>query len=212
MTSTRSDIETQIADDLARSDLSSQITAAVNTAIRSYRFERLGFNEAYKVTATLSTSADVMTLDSLSVRFRKLDRVRIVRAAGDYLDLYHRDYDWIMSRQDVRVTCQPVEYAVYNSALHFDSMADQDYTLLLDGLKELGSAASASYSAGDTSAWFNDARELIRHRAKRELYANVLKDMELAAAAGAAEKEALRILKAEMGEQISTGFIRPTEF
>jgi len=208
---TRSTIEAQIADDLARSDLTGQITAAVNTAIRSYRFERLGFNEAYKVTATLSTSADVMLLTSLPVRFRKLDRVRIVRAAGDYLDLYHRDYDWIMSRQDVRVVCQPVEYAVYNSAIHFDSMADQDYSLLFDGLKELGNA-SASYSANDTSAWFNDARELIRHRAKREVYANVLKDMELAAAAGAAEKEALRILKAEHGEQISTGFIRPTEF
>ena len=211
MTSTRSDIEAQIADDLARSDLTSQITAAVNTAIRSYRFERLGFNEAYKVTATLSTSADTMTLASLSVRFRKLDRVRIVRAAGDYLDLYHRDYDWIMSRQDVRVLCQPVEYAVYNAAIHFDSMADQNYTLLMDGLKELGTP-SASYSANDTAAWFNDARELIRHRAKREVYANVLKDMELAAAAGASEKDALRILKAEMGEQISTGFIRPTEF
>jgi hypothetical protein len=208
---TRSDIETEIADDLARTDLTSQITAAVNTAIRSYRFERLGFNEAYKVTATLSTSADVMTLASISVRFRKLDRLRIVRAAGDYLDLYHRDYDWIMSRQDVRVVCQPAEYAVYNNAIHFDSMADQDYTIYLDGIKELGNA-SASYSAGDTSAWFNDGRELIRHRAKRELYANVLKDMELAAAAGAAEKEAHRIIKAELGEQISTGFIRPTEF
>jgi hypothetical protein len=207
----RTTIEAQVADDLARSDLTSQITAAVDTAIRSYRFERLGFNEAYKVTATLSTSADVMTLASISVRFRKLDRLRIVRAAGDYLDLYHRDYDWIMSRQDVRVVCQPAEYAVYNNAIHFDSMADQDYTILLDGIKELGNA-SASYSAGDTSAWFNDGRELIRHRAKRELYANVLKDMELAAAAGAAEKEAHRIIKAELGEQISTGFIRPTEF
>lgn len=208
---TRSDIEAEIADDLARTDLTSQITAAVNTAIRSYRFERLGFNEAYKVTATLSTSADVMTLASISVRFRKLDRLRIVRAAGDYLDLYHRDYDWIMSRQDVRVVCQPAEYAVYNNAIHFDSMADQDYTLYLDGIRELGNT-SASYSAGDISAWFNDGRELIRHRAKRELYANVLKDMELAAAAGAAEKEAHRIIKAELGEQISTGFIRPTEF
>jgi len=208
---TRNDIEAQIADDLARSDLSGQITAAVNTAIRSYRFERLGFNEAYKVTATLSTSADVMALSSLSVRFRKLDRIRLVRTAGDYLDMYHRDYDWIMSRQDVRVTCQPVEYAIYNANIHFDSMADQDYTLLLDGIKELGNP-SASYSAGDTSAWFNDARELVRHRAKRELYANVLKDMELASAAGAAEKEAYRIIKSELGEQISTGFVRPTEF
>lgn len=211
MTSTRSDIEAQIADDLARSDLTSQITAAVNTAIRSYRFERLGFNEAYKVTATLSTSADVIALSALSVRFRKFDRIRLVRTAGDYLDLYHRDYDWIMSRQDVRVTCQPAEYAVYNSTIHFDSLSDQDYTLLLDGIKELGNA-SASYSANDTSAWFNDAAELIRHRAKRELYANVLKDMELAAAAAASEREALRIIKAEMGEERSTGFIRPTEF
>ena len=208
---TRSDIEAQIADDLARSDLTSQITAAVNAAIRAYRFERLGFNEAYKVTATLSTSADVMLLPSLSVRFRKLDRIRLVRTAGDYLDMYHRDYDWIMSRQDVRVLCQPIEYAIYNSTIHFDSMADQNYTLLFDGIKELGNA-SASYSADNASAWFNDARELIRHRAKREVYANVLKDMELAAAAGAAEKEAHRIIKAELGEVISTGGIRPTEF
>ena len=208
---TRSTIEAQIADDLARGDLTGQITAAVDTAIRSYRFERLGFNEAYKVTATLSVSADVLPFTSLSVRFRKMDRIRLIRNAGDYLDLYHRDYDWIMSRQDVRVLCQPVEYAIYNSTIHFDSLADQTYTLLIDGLKELGNA-SASYSAGDNSQWFNDGRELIRHRAKREIYANILKDMELAAASGAAEKDALRTLKAEIGEQNSTGFIRPTEF
>lgn len=212
MTQTRQQLEAQIADDLARSDLSSQITAAVTAAIRAYRFERLGFNEAYKVTATLTTSSDTMLLTSLSVRFRKFDRVRLVRTAGDYLDLYHRDYDWIMSRQDVRVVCQPAEFAIYNNAIHFDSMADQTYTLYLDGLKDLSNAASATYSAGDTTAWFNDARELIRHRAKREVYAHVLKDMELAAAAGAAEKEALRMLKAEAGEERSTGSIRPTEF
>ena len=209
---TRSEVEAQIADDLARSDLTSQITAAVNTAIRAYRFQRLGFNEAYRVTATASISADFLALSDVSVRFRKIDRIRLVRNAGDYLDLYHRDYDWIMSRQDVRVICQPVEYAIYNNTIHFDSMADQTYTLLIDGIKELGSAASASFSAADSSAWFNDARELIRHRAKRELYANVLKDMELAAAAGASEKDALNTLKGELGEQNGTGFIRPTEF
>lgn len=209
---TRSQVEAQIADDLARSDLTSQISDAVNTAIRAYRFERLGFNEAYRVTATLSISADYLALSSVSVRFRKIDRLRLVRSAGDDLDLYHRDYDWIMSRQDVRVLCQPAEYAVYNNTIHFDSVADQTYTLYLDGLKDLSNAASATYSAADTAAWFNDGRELIRHRAKREIYAHVLKDMELAAAAGAAEKDALRILKAEAGEERSTGHIRPTEF
>jgi len=209
---TRSDIEAQIADDLARSDLSSQITAAVTAAIRAYRFERLGFNEAYRVTATASSSTDFLTLTALPVRFRTIDRLRLVRTSNNYLDLYRRDYDWIMSRQDVQIICQPTEYAIYNGTILFDSLADATYTLLIDGIKELGSAASASYSTGDSSAWFNDARELIRHRAKREVYANVLKDMELAAAAGAAEQEALRTLKAEVNSQNTTGFIRPTEF
>lgn len=209
---TRTDIEAQIADDLARSDLSSQITNAVNAAIRAYRFERLGFNEAYRVTATASISLDTLALSSLSVRFRKIDRVRLLRDAGDYLDLYRRDYDWIASRQDNRALGMPIEYAVYNDQILFDSVADQSYTLSIDGIKELGTGTTATFSAGDASAWFNDARELVRHRAKREVYAHVLKDMELAAAAGAAEKDALGMLKAELGQMATTGFIRPTEF
>lgn len=209
---TRSDIEAQIADDLARTDLSTQITRGVDAAIRAYRFERFGFNEAYRVTATASVSLDTLALSDVSVRFRKIDRLRLIRDAGDYLDLYRRDYDWIMSRQDVRVLALPVEYAVYNNTIHFDSLADQTYTLLIDGIKELGTGTTASYSAGDTSAWFNEARELIRHRAKREVYAHVLKDMELASAAATAEKDAYNTLKAEAGQQETTGFIRPTEF
>lgn len=209
---TRTDIEAQIADDLARSDLSTQITNGVNAAIRAYRFERLGFNEAYRVTATASVSVDFLALSDVSVRFRKIDRLRLIRDAGDYLDLYRRDYDWIMSRQDPRVLSMPIEYAVYNNTIQFDCIADQTYTLLLDGVIELGTGTTASFSAGDASAWFNDARELVRHRAKREVYAHVLKDMELASAAASAEKDAYNTLKAELGEVATTGLIRPTEF
>lgn len=208
----RTDIEAQIADDLDRTDLSTQITNAVNAAIRAYRFERLGFNEAYRVTATASISADFLALSEISVRFRKIDRLRLVRTAGDYLDLYRRDYDWIMSRQDVRVVCQPAEYAIYNETIQFDSMSDATYVLLLDGIKELGTGTTASFSANDASAWFNDARELIRHRAKREVYAHVTKEMDLASAAAAAEKDAFNTLRSEINQQESTGFIRPTEF
>ena len=209
---TRSTIEAQIADDLARSDLSTQITNAVDAAIRAYRFERLGFNEAYRVTATASVSANYLALSDISVRFRKIDRVRLLRDSGDYLDLYRRDYDWIMSRQDDRVLSMPIEYAVYNNTIHFDTIANDTYTLAIDGVKELGTGATASFSAGDASAWFNEARELVRHRAKREVYAHVLKDMELASAAAAAEKDAYNVLKSELGQVESTGFVRPTEF
>ena len=208
----RSTIEAQIADDLARTDLGSQITNGVTAAIRAYRFERFGFNEAYRVTTTLSTSTAFIALTSITPRFRKVERIRILRSGNVYLDMYRRDYDWLMSRQDAYALTMPLEFAVYNEAIHFDSFSDQNYTLLLDGIKELTTSTTASYSAGDTSAWFNDARELIRHRAKREVYAHVLKDMELASAAMAAEKDAYQALKAEMGVAETTGFIRPTEF
>jgi hypothetical protein len=117
-----------------------------------------------------------------------------------------------MSRQDANTTTQPVEYCVYNDTIHYDSAADQTYTLYLDGVKDLGEGTTLSYSAASTAAWFNDGRELIRHRARREIYSHVLKDFELAAAAKGAEDEAKRILKGDHGEQAGTGSIRPTEF
>ena len=38
--------------------------------------------------------------------------------------------------------------------------------------------SSATYSQSSAAAWFNDGRELIRHRAKREIYAHLLKTKE----------------------------------
>ena len=208
---TRYQLEQQIADDLDRADLTNQISNAVETAIRSYRFERLPFNEAYKVTATLTASEISIALADLPTRFRKIDRIRLKRNAIDNMQLDRRDYEWIMDRQDYVVTSLPTEYAVYNNTIYFDCPADQTYTIFIDGIRELGSS-SASYSTSDTSAWFNDARELVRHRAKAEIYAHVLKDMELASAAKAAERDALNTLKGEANEMNATGFIVPTEF
>jgi hypothetical protein len=209
---TRQDIENEIADDLDRSDLSSQITNAVNAAIRAYRFERLTFNESYRVTATLSISLATLALSDVTPRFRRIDRIRLQRAAGDYLDLYKRDYGWIMARQDVPTVAQPVEYCVYNNTIHFDSVADDSYTLLMDGIADTGTGSSGTFTAQSSAAWFNEGRQLVRHRAKREIYAHVLKDIELASVAKGAEDDALRILKAEQSEQNGTGYIRPTEF
>ena len=209
---TRTGLESQIADDLARSDLTVQIGEAVQTAIDAYSNERFWFNEAYRVTATLSISAATIAMSALSVRFLEFDRVRLLRTAGNFIDLYKRDYDWIMSRQDAVTVTQPAEYSLYGDYIQFDSYADQAYTLYIDGLKSLGNAASNTYSASDSTTWFSDARELIRQRAKRELYANVIKDIELAGASAAAEQDAFNALKGKTNQRVSTGSIRPTEF
>ena len=40
----------------------------------------------------------------------------------------------------------------------FDTIANESYTLSIDGIKELGTGTTASFSAADASGWFNEAR------------------------------------------------------
>jgi membrane carboxypeptidase/penicillin-binding protein len=186
----------------------------VEVAIRAYQEERFFFNEAYRVTATLSSSIATIAMTAIGTRFYDFDRVRLLRSTGNYIDLYQRDYDWVMSRQDAVTYTQPAEWCLYNETVHFDSNADQAYAIVFDGLKSLGSTATDSYSVSSSVSWFSTsgARELIRHRARRELYMHVLKDNDLAAAAKMAEDDAYDTLKTRTNARTSTGFLRPTEF
>lgn len=212
MSKTRAQLEALIADDLARSDLTTQISYAVQTAIEAYEEEPFWFNTNYRVTATLSSSANYIAVSALPARFLKFDRVRVTLNSGRDIDLYERDYDWIMARQDVVTYAIPMEYCIYNQKMLFDSNADANRTIIMDGLVSLGSAASNSYSTADSTAWFNEARELVRHRAKREIYQHTLKDADMASSAKIAEDDAFNTLKTKTNQRASTGYVRPTEF
>lgn len=212
MAATRSIVEAEIADDLQRNDLATQITKAVDTAIRAYEEERFFFNEADKVSVTLSSSVCFIAQSALPVRFSKLDRVRVVKSATFYDELCKRDCAWIMAQQDIITSGQPYEYCVYSERLQFDNYADINYTLILDGIKSLSGNASDTFSASSGVAWFNQGRELVRHRAKREIYMHVLKDANLAAMAKLAEQEAFDTLKGKTNARVATGIIRASDF
>lgn len=212
MAKTRTQLEAKIADDLIRSDLTTQITDAVEIAIKAYEDEPFWFNTVFRTSATLSSSVAFIALSSLTTRFLDFNRIRVTTSGNSEIDLYRRDYRWIMTRQDDPTYAIPLEYCIYDEKLMFDSYADQDRTLHMDGIVSLGSTASDSYSAGDTTAWFNEARELIRHRARREIYMHVLKDGDLAGSAKIAEDDAFNTLKSKTNQRASTGFLRPTEF
>lgn len=209
---TRADLETKIADDLARDDLTTQITEAVDTAIRAHENDRYWFNEKYAVTATLSTSTASMELTTFAYTFLEFDRVRLVRTASTYWDLIKRDYSWVMDRQDVLVTTQPLEYTVYNDSLHFDAYADQNYPIIVDGIISLANLASASFSQGDTAAWFNAARDMIRASAKKEIWLHVLDEPDKAGAMASIEMSQHDKLLAKTNQKTSTGIIRPVEW
>lgn len=206
---TRASLAATIADDLDRSDLTTQIDAAISDAVARYESERFVFNEAQNITHTFSSSVDVVLMTELPVYFVKIDRFRMRYAGSQNLsDLIPRDYQWLMDGQDAKALCRPLEYCIYANALNFDSLPDQSYVGIIDGVRRLASATS---TASDAGAWFNDARNLIRARAKVDLNINVIRDAEEAVRMQAVEDREYRMLKQKLNTRAS-GRVRPTEF
>lgn len=210
---TKADLAAKIADDLARSDLSTQITDAINYSIKRYERERFWFNDQDNITATLTISAAQLALSDIPVKLFQIDRVRLELSSSTYLDLYPRDRNWIAARQDIQLTSMPVEYCVYDEALQFDSIADQSYRLVLDGVVSIAdTATSNSYSNGSAATWFNEARDMIRADAKRDLYTHVIKDFEFAARMNETAQYEFNQLKGRTNRIRKSGQIRPTRF
>lgn len=210
--STRYQLEQQIIDDIDRTDLATQVSRAVETAIRMHEHDRYWFNTVYATTATLSSSTAFIPFADLPYRFLEIDRIRLQRNTNYYWDLIARQRDWLFDRQDVIIYTQPSDYAIYADSIQFDNYADQSYPLIMDGLVSLGNTASNSFSTSSSVAWFGEARDLIRASAKKDLLIHVIKDPEQAVAMGVVEKGVKEILKAKANQRAATGQIRPVDW
>ena len=210
--STLSDLKARIADDLDRSDLSSQIAAAVRDAIEYYESERFSFNEVHSQTGTFSTSVDAIPLTSLPFYPLKIDRIRAQYSGSTNLtDLWPVNYEALLESQDAKAVCRPLEFCVYAEKLLLDSLPDDDYTFVMDGVKRLASGSTNSYAADSSVAWFNEAEPLIRARVKADLYTNLLKDEKQAAIQNGVEAREFRRLKQKMNTR-NSGRFTPTTF
>lgn len=203
--STRYVLEQQIADDLDRVDLTTQVSRAVETAIRMHEHDRYWFNTVYAVTATLSSSTAFIPFTELPRRFLEIDRIRLVRNTSYYYEMIQRDRDWLFDRQDVIVYTEPSEFTVYADSLQFDNYANQSWPLLVDGLVSLGNTASNTYSISSSVAWFGEARDMIRASAKKDLLMHVIKDPEQAVAMGVFETGVKNILKSKANQRAASG-------
>jgi hypothetical protein len=206
--STKDDLRAQIADDLARSDLTTQIETAIKHAVRSYETDRFWFNEVTGSTVTLSTSVAMIDLATLVPTWFKFDRIRRMLSANNYVDLIPRDYAYIMASQDTALLTTPLEYCIYGNAIQFDCRAAADYTLVLDGVRRISTASAST----DATAWFNEGVDLIRARTKKDLGLHVIMDADLTTAMDAAERLAYSTLKGRTNRLKSSGVIRASDF
>jgi hypothetical protein len=201
-------LQSRIADEIARSDLTSQIQGAIKDAIRHYERTRFYFNETtnnfntvagqeYYGAAALADIPNMIAIDSMKIAVN----------GGDYT-LRRYDFDHIEEISDpVTSSGDPDAYCYFNKQIRLYPIPNSAATITVAYHKRF-SELSAS---GDTNPWVDDAEELIRTRAKRNLYLHVIRDKAQADDLAETEAGLASALLGETAGRALTG-LRPTVF
>ncbi len=213
-------MKSRIADDLARSDLTSQIASAITTAIEAYQDNRFFFNESRDITfdtvpdqqfydaTDQSDIPDLINIDWMTVLINTNDLRTLVRR-----DPQRLDYD----AGNTSSTNQPYSYTYYQQKIRLYPIPSGVWPVRIQGHIKANAPANGTEA---NNPWMTYAERLIRSRAKYELAVHVIRDMELASlmsphprpagmTVGHEAWAAFEELKNRTGKMHSTGTIRP---
>lgn len=201
-------MKARIADELARSDLTSQITSAITTAIEAYQTDRFFFNESRTVTFSTVSGQDFYgsAANGSIPDLLNIDWITILISAGNLWPLEYRppeeiDYD----AGNTSSTGQPYDYTYYQQQIRLYPSPNQVWTVRVQG--QVLTAIPATDDEAN-NPWMTYGERLIRSRAKMELAMHLLRDDTLAATMRGAETEAFKQLKGRTNRQVSRGRIR----
>lgn len=210
--STYTEMQALIADDLDRSDLTSQIQRAIKHAIQHYEKQRFFFNESRALTFStvdgqeFYTSADSSDIPNLLM----IDIAKLTVSAGDAYELDRVPYSEL-EHDSSNVTIdegRPTAIAYFGKQIRLYPIPDAVYTVRISGVFALAELSAGS----DENVWLTDAKQLIRARSLWELYTFTIKDPQSAQLMETAEAKELGKLLTETSSRKATGTMKPTQF
>lgn len=208
---TQTVMKARIADELARSDLTSQIAYAISDSIERYQSDRFWFNESRDLTFSTVANQEYYTSsdNSLIPDLYEIDGLFItVNSTVRQLPAY-KPQDMEELSDNGAQTGEPYAYCYFQKKIRLFPVPTQTYTVRVMGHVKVAAPASDGEAS---NSWMTDAERLIRARAKYELALNVLRDDALATTMAAAVNEAYDQLKGRTNKQTGTGTICPTQF
>jgi hypothetical protein len=162
-------LQARIADELNRSDLTSQIALEIASAIRHYERQRFWFNEVRD-----TSLVTVPNVASIAAPTTMVEGLRLDLNYGTHL--YPLEYEAWKDFEDYGgadtgfTPGVPQRYGYFADQFWFLPVPDQAYSLTLSGVERLADLVNGS----DSNAWTTDGEELIRMRAKQAVRINYL--------------------------------------
>ena len=204
------DIIALVADDLARTNLNSQIGNEINAAIREFDTKRVWFNETRDLTFnTVAAQAEYTTADNSNIP-------NLIRIDGMFSTLNSND-KWLLKPMDKAQRewltppndpGRPTWYTFTNKVLTLWPVPDAVYQIRVMGWYRLAALSIDT----DTNIWTEEASDLLRHSARRRLLTNVVQDAEGAAIAQTSEAAAWAAIERETILRTNAGTICHTDF
>lgn len=220
-------MQTRIADDITRTDLTSQIANAINDAILLWEGTRFAFNEKRYLILTVTSQeyydlsgsglldADSEAAAATGEMVMEIDSVTNTVSDFPY-PLSERTQQWFDKFQSLptQYTGQPDSYGIYGNQLRLFPIPDGAgpetggaYPIHISALARLG--PNPLVSNADTNGWMTEGELLIRNQAKVLLYRLPLRDAEGAAFAQQGVDEAFASLTRKRDAKAATGRIPP---
>lgn len=192
---TLSDMQTSIASEIFRDDLGTAIANEITRAIRFYQRKRFHFNETRQLVFNTVANQEFYGA-AAEPRIPNLIEI-------DYIQATQNQRPFTLDKVSAEIldywagapaSGPPSAYAYFEGTLRLHPMPNDVYPVRVAALVRVDPPSDPN---DDTNPWMNDAEELIRSRAKRNLYLHYLGDQEMGAVMKAAEDEALNSLKSE---------------
>lgn len=208
--STLAELKTEIADDLDRTDLTSQIEREISRAIAFYQPTRFFFNETRDVTFSTVAAQSLYTVaDSADIpNFYEIDQICIEDGGQKY------EIDEISPKLWEVATgsggsSKPISWAYFNQSIGLYPVPDGAYTVRLIGHIKVD-APAADDEAGNV--WMVTGFDLIRSHVCASLGLKKLRDQGLFQSHSMAAGVELSRLLAETAGRVGTGYVTPSEF
>lgn len=178
------DMQTRIADELKRQDLTTAITRAIVTAIGAHEVNKFHFNEGTRTFNTVANQEyyDETGFDASTTldKVLEIDEMTVVTASGIY-PLGPKPDDLIESWQRSPLfTGTPQYFSYYGQKIRLFPVPQQVWSVRVRGTYRLAPVLDISSAATITNGWMTDGEAMVRSEAKGDIYLNQLKNLEMA--------------------------------
>lgn len=205
--STFLEMQQRIGDDLNRTDLTTQIKKAINRAIKFYLKEPFWFKET---SGSFSTIVAQKTYTSTDTSITDIGRIHLMEASinSALYEIKERPLSFIMNRNPNSAQGVIRFYAWWADTIYFYLVPSTIWTVTIYYTKKYTELSADA----DTNDWLVYAEDLIEARARKWLYARVIKNTEQAQIAELEEAQSLQALREINEGYVAQGRIPPTSF